>query len=313
MFKSGSAERHPLVSLLVLLSLFLGCAIVFSILAFVIVGGIYGIETITKGAMNGAFSLEILRIIQIVSAFGMFVVATILFARTESKDWKSFLAFKKVNPILLVLTTAIMFSMSPLMELINETNKNMVLPEALKEIEAWMRLKENEMEQMTKSFLVMDSLNMLLVNLLMLAIIPGLGEELLFRASLQKILGRWTGNHHAAIWIAAIIFSSIHFQFYGFFPRMFLGALFGYLLVWSGSIWLPILAHFLNNGVAVIGAYILQKEGKALDQAFESDPVNLPILIASTLIFTGLVWYFHAYTRKLNENNLEISDGSRLG
>lgn len=313
MFKSGSVERHPLASLLVLFLLFIACAIVFSILALVISIGVYGVETVTQGVMNGAFSLEILRIIQIISAIGMFVVATILFARTESKDWRGFLSFKIVDPILLVLTIAIMFSMSPLMEFINETNKNMVLPEALKEIEAWMRLKESEMELMTKQFLVMDSINLLLVNLLMLAIIPGLGEELLFRASLQKILGRWTGNHHAAIWIAAIIFSAIHLQFYGFSPRMFLGALFGYLLVWSGNIWLPILAHFLNNGMAVVGAYMLQQEGKPLDQAFEADPVNMPILIVSTIIFAVLIWYFHSYTIKLKENNIESSDGSRLG
>jgi membrane protease YdiL (CAAX protease family) len=159
----------------------------------------------------------------------------------------------------------------------------------------------------------MDSFNLLLLNVLMLAIIPALGEELVFRASLQKILGRWTGNYHLAIWLSAIIFSGIHFQFYGFFPRMFLGALFGYLLVWSGSIWLPILAHFLNNAMATVGAYVLQLEGKSIDQAFEPDPVNMPVLIASTVAFVGLVWYFHNYTVKISENKIDLSDGSRLG
>jgi membrane protease YdiL (CAAX protease family) len=313
MFKSGSEERHPLGSLLILFLLFLGCAIVFGILALVISIAVYGVDSITQGAINGAFSLEILRIIQIFSSFGMFVVASIIFAKTESKNWIGFLSFKKVKPLLFVLTIAIMFSMSPLMEFINETNKNMVLPEALKEIEAWMRLKEAEMTQMTKQFLVMDSFNLLLVNMLMLAIIPAVGEELIFRACLQKVLGRWTGNHHLAIWLSAIIFSSIHFQFYGFFPRMFLGAFFGYLLVWSGSIWLPILAHFLNNAMATVGAYVLQLEGKSIDQAFEPDPVNVPVLIASTVAFVGLIWYFHNYTVKINENKIELSDGSRLG
>lgn len=312
MFKSGSAERHPLSSLLILFLLFLGCAIVFSLLALVIAIVVYGVESITQGVINGAFSLETLRIIQILSSFGMFVVASVIFAKIESKNWIGFLSFRKVSPLLFVLTIAIMFSMSPLMEFINETNKNMVFPEALKEIEAWMRLKEAEMTQMTKQFLVMDSFNLLLLNILMLAIIPALGEELIFRACFQKVLGRWTGNYHLAIWLSAIIFSSIHFQFYGFFPRMFLGAFFGYLLVWSGSIWLPILAHFLNNGMAVVGAYVLQQEGKNLDQVFESDPVNWPILISSTLAFVVLIWYFHNYTVKKRENNIELSDGSRL-
>lgn len=313
MFNSGSAERHPLVSLVILLLVFLGCAIVFGILGYAIAFAFYGSEPAIEAVKTGSFSIETLRIIQIVSSFGMFVVAAIIFAKTESKNWVKYLNFKKLNPILLVLTTLIMFSMSPLMEFINETNKNMVLPEALKEIEAWMRIKEEEMAQMTKQMLVMGSLNILLVNILMLAIIPGLGEELIFRACLQKVLWRWTGNYHLAIWLSAIIFSSIHFQFYGFFPRMFLGALFGYLLVWSGNIWLPILAHFLNNGMAVVSAYFLQLDGKSIDQAFEPDPVSTPIFIASTLAFIGFTWYFYQYTNKKKGLNTDISDGSRLG
>jgi membrane protease YdiL (CAAX protease family) len=313
MFKSGSTERHPLGSLLVLFLLFLGCAIVFGILGFAIAIGFYGVKPIIQAGSTSTFSIEMLRIIQIFSSFGMFVVASVIFAKTESKNWIGFLSFKKVNTLMIVLTTAIMFSMSPLMEFINETNKNIVFPPALKEIEAWMRLKEVEMTQMTKQFLVMGSFNLLLLNILMLAIIPALGEELIFRGCLQKILCRWTGNYHLAIWISAIIFSSIHFQFYGFFPRMFLGAFFGYLLVWSGSIWLPILAHFLNNAMATVGAYFLQLEGKSIDQVFETDPLNLPALIASTVAFVGLTWYFHDYTVKLKENGIELSDGSRLG
>jgi membrane protease YdiL (CAAX protease family) len=147
----------------------------------------------------------------------------------------------------------------------------------------------------------MDSFNLLFVNILMLAIIPALGEELIFRACFQKVFVRWTGNYHVAIWITAIVFSAIHFQFFGFFPRMILGALFGYLFVWSGNIWIPILAHFLNNGMAVLAAFILQQEGKSIDQAFESDSVTVPIFIASTLAFFILFWYFHKYTVKIKE------------
>jgi membrane protease YdiL (CAAX protease family) len=313
MFKSESVERQPLASLLILILIFISCAIVFGILGYAIAIAFYGLDTAIEAGKTGSFSIETLRIIQIISSFGMFVVAAIIFAKTESKNWVKYLNFKKLNPLLLVLTTIIMFSVSPLMEFINETNKNMVLPEALKQIEAWMRIKEEEMAQMTKQMLVMGSLNILLVNMLMLAIIPGLGEELIFRACLQKVLGRWTGNYHLAIWISAIIFSSIHFQFYGFFPRMFLGALFGYMFVWSGNIWLPILAHFLNNGMAVVGAYFFQQDGKSIDQAFEADPVSTPIFIASTLAFIGFTWYFYQYTNKLKVLNTEISDGTRLG
>jgi len=72
-------------------------------------------------------------------------------------------------------------------------------------------------------------------------------------------------NIHAAIWVTAFIFSAIHVQFYGFLPRILLGAAFGYMAVWSGSLWLPILAHFINNAVGVIAFYIVRKQSITFD------------------------------------------------
>jgi membrane protease YdiL (CAAX protease family) len=94
----------------------------------------------------------------------------------------------------------------------------------------------------------------------MIAFLPSIGEELLFRGVIQRIFTNWTRNYHWGIWISALLFSALHMQFYGFIPRMFLGVLFGYLLVWSGSMWLPIIAHFINNAVAVVAMYLIDKE-----------------------------------------------------
>ena len=94
----------------------------------------------------------------------------------------------------------------------------------------------------------------LIFNIILIAIIPALGEELFFRGALQGVMKAWKGAK-LAIWITAIIFSAIHLQFYGFVPRMLLGAFFGYLLFWSENIWLPIIAHFVNNVLAVIFYY----------------------------------------------------------
>ena len=91
----------------------------------------------------------------------------------------------------------------------------------------------------------------------MVGALTGIGEELTFRGIIQSLVTEKSNNHHIAIWVTAILFSAIHLQFFGFFPRMLLGAFFGYLLVWSGSIWLPIYAHFLNNSMAVVAAYML--------------------------------------------------------
>ena len=103
---------------------------------------------------------------------------------------------------------------------------------------------------MTQAFLVMNTPLDLLINLLIIAVIPALGEELLFRSLIQKLVYKWKSNIHLSIWLTAFLFSAVHMQFLGFFPRMLLGALLGYMLVWTGSL-AAIMAHFTNNAIAV--------------------------------------------------------------
>ena len=115
-----------------------------------------------------------------------------------------------------------------------------------------MKAQEALAEQLTNLLLSGDGLMNLLANLLVVAVMAGITEEFLFRGALQRIIGKWTSNHHIVIWTAAIIFSAFHMQFYGFLPRVLLGAYFGYLLYWSRNIWIPVFAHFVNNAFAVI-------------------------------------------------------------
>ena len=115
-----------------------------------------------------------------------------------------------------------------------------------------MRQWEELAEQLTQTLLSSDRIDILLANLFVVAILAALTEECFFRGTLQRILSRFHAKPHVVIWTAAILFSAFHLQFYGFFPRMLLGAYFGYLLLWSRSIWLPIFAHFINNAIAVI-------------------------------------------------------------
>ncbi len=117
------------------------------------------------------------------------------------------------------------------------------------------------------------------------AIIPALGEEFVFRGLIQTELQRAFGNPHAAIWVAAAIFSAFHFQFFGFFPRLLIGALLGYLYYWSGNLWLPILAHFFNNGIQMIALYMFQQGLHSMDvESTESAPLYLVALGAVTAL-----------------------------
>ena len=128
-----------------------------------------------------------------------------------------------------------------------------------------MKASEEQAAALTEAFLKMSTPGELIFNLFMIALIPAIGEELLFRGIVQNIFSRWLKNNHAAVWFTAILFSAMHMQFYGFIPRLMLGAMLGYLLVWSGNLWWPIIAHFVNNAAAVIFSYLFQNKFIDLD------------------------------------------------
>jgi len=313
MFKSASTERNPFSSLILLLLLVFAGAVVFTSLAFAIGSAIYGMKSMLLMPSGELGNLDLIKLVQIISSIGMFVIPAFIYAKLQNKDWLGYLKIIPIPAYLALFTVLIMFCASPALEYTMQLNKGMKLPYFLKELEAWMLQQELKMEVMTKQLIVMNSIPALLINLIMLAIIPAFGEELIFRGGFQQIFTRWIGNYHVAIWLTAIIFSSIHFQFYGFLPRMFLGALFGYLLVWSGSLWLPIIGHFLNNALAVITAYWYQKQGISLDKMFEAEPSSPALIIISFILFIVSIRYFYKYTLKLNEFKKESLDGSGMG
>jgi len=122
-------------------------------------------------------------------------------------------------------------------------------------IENWMKETESNAEKSINFLFADRSVIGLIANLVILAIVAGLAEELFFRGCLQQIIRKIVNNKHAAIWITAFIFSAIHFRFYGFVPRLLLGALLGYLFVWSRNIWIPVIVHIAHNALNVIVSY----------------------------------------------------------
>ena len=143
------------------------------------------------------------------------------------------------------------------MNLLVMWNQSMHLPEALSGLEEWMRQQEDMAEETTRILLDAKSIGALLLLIFIVGFLTGVGEEFTFRGIIQNLIAGKRRNAHAAVWITAIIFSAVHLQFYGFIPRLAIGAYLGYLLVWSRSIWLPVFAHFVNNSLAVISSYIV--------------------------------------------------------
>jgi hypothetical protein len=141
-------------------------------------------------------------------------------------------------------------------------------------------------------------------NLVLVAIIPAIGEELVFRGVLQKLFGEWTKNKFMGIWISAILFSAMHLQFYGFIPRMLLGALLGYSLLWTGSIWIPILGHFVNNAFAVLLTYLEQrgKISSSIETLGTSSDTRQVVLVSFVLVIILLFGL-----KKMSQNSTQLT------
>ncbi|MDN3668849.1 CPBP family intramembrane metalloprotease [Echinicola jeungdonensis] len=167
--------------------------------------------------------------------------------------WKQQFHKSKFNLLLLIIPLLLGFMMFNVM--IIDWNSSIQFPSFMKAFEEFARAKEDQLMELTRYLTDFSGMGEFLMGLLVIGILAGIGEEYLFRGILQPKLHHYTGNAHAGIWISAIIFSAIHLQFYGFFPRLFLGALFGYLYLYSGSLVYPMLAHILNNSLTVIMIY----------------------------------------------------------
>jgi membrane protease YdiL (CAAX protease family) len=132
----------------------------------------------------------------------------------------------------------------------------------------------------------------------MIAILPALGEEFLFRGVILRFLRDWTGMVHFSVILSAFIFATMHFQFYGFIPRFLLGALLGYMFVWSGTLWLPIIVHFINNGMAVLVVFIMNRQGNAAQLEEIGSTSNVYLIAGSALMMVVLTAAIYFTERK---------------
>ena len=205
---------------------------------------------------NAAF----MKYFQSITSIGLFVVPPLLIAVLLSNNPVQYLSLNGKSEWLtyIITVTVVVFAM-PFINYIGQWNEQLSLPESLSGLEELMKESEAKAQKITELFLQADTLGVLMVNIFVIAFLPAVGEELLFRGVFQKWFTALTHNKHLGVWLAAILFSAVHFQFYGFFPRILLGALFGYLLLWTGNIWLSVTGHFFNNAFAVIAYYMMNK------------------------------------------------------
>ena len=200
--------------------------------------------------------------------------------------------YKKVKllPIIMVIFTTVFFII--LNAPVIEWNKSISFPSFMSSFESWALLKEKQLESLTLYLVSFENNFEYLIGIIAIAIIPGFCEEYFFRGVLQKNLNLLLKNAHIAILLSSLLFSAFHLQFYGFFPRFFLGVFFGYLFYWSGSLMYPVIAHALNNFLSLTVFYAASSGlfGEDIDVSVNSSPeIPLALIAFSIIIFIFLV------------------------
>jgi len=295
-----------------------------SVLAFMIVGMIIALPFFGMSGMMDSVSvtastpesINFLKYFQVIQSIGLFVVPPFVLASLYHGNIAEYLQINRSTKGLSYLLAAIsLLFVVPFINYLGALNSQMSFPDSFSGIENWMRTMEDTAEAMVDKFMKVESVSGLLFNIFMIAIIPAIGEELMFRGVIQRILTNWTKNQHWGIWIAAFLFSAMHMQFYGFLPRMVLGAMFGYLLVWTGTMWVPILAHFVNNTMGVLGYYFINKGVISKDvEEWGSGTEQLPLVIFSFTIvglLLYLIWRIEQSKTKMPANQID-SQASRI-
>jgi hypothetical protein len=282
-------------------------ASVFTIISVFAATAIYGVSMVELQTMLNDFSdpkaIVVLKFIQLFSAIGTFIIPAILIAYLFDRRPADYLALSKgVTVASALLVILVVICALPLINYFGDLNSHMKLPYFFSGIERWMRESEDKAAELLKHFLDMNSTADVIINVLLIAVLPAIGEELLFRGVIQRLFSEWSKNIHIGVWISAVLFSAMHMQFYGFLPRMMLGAFLGYLLVWSGSLWLPMLAHFVNNASAIIFTYLFKEEKMKMDPdkiGTESDYTSVLISVFLTAV---LLFVIYGREKKRKEN-----------
>lgn len=259
--------------------------LLFSSVVSVLIDNATGVDTTQASAAH-------LLLTQAFQSTLTFILGGWLYAYLISPKPANYLAINQFGNIwLYILATIGMYLLSPLVSITSLWNDGIQLPESLQTIETLMRSMEDTANDVTLQMMQGDGMLSMLISLVVMALIPAIGEELLFRGGLQKGLQNKTGNAHLAVIVTAFVFSFIHFQFYGFIPRFILGVALGYFYVYGKSLWIPIWAHFVNNATAVISYKLVYQGTDETNLSTMGAPTDLETYLLIMLAALSLVLY----------------------
>lgn len=294
---SEIAERKSwLLSLVVTVLVAFGVLILLQGIALALVPVFFNIPIEDLlGLLNGSFDvpngrMAMLFVQGIGSGIGFWVAAWIITRYIEKADLHWDVQFSRFEWKAFALVIAIIVGGMLFNSLLVYFNSSLSLPESMSEIEDWMKVTEDQLMELTKFLTDFQTIPELIAGVLVIGVFAGIGEEVFFRGLVQAKMHRYLRSGHWGVWLTAIIFSTIHLQFYGFLPRVFLGAIFGYLYLFTGSLLYPILAHIFNNSFTVIMVY-MSNQGMIDFDLESTDDVSYSAALFGLLVLIAGIYY----------------------
>jgi membrane protease YdiL (CAAX protease family) len=248
-----------------------------------------------------AKDINLLKAMQVVLTTVLFILPANIFCRYMRDERSAFLNMGAPPHFYYALTAAacILFAL-PAVSGLESWNQLIHLPQSFSSLESWMRLKENDAEKITLMFFQDKSISGLIINLLVMAFMAALSEEIFFRGLLQQMLIKNKINAHVAIIITAILFSAFHLQFFGFIPRMFLGIVLGYLYYITQNLWVSIIAHFCNNAFAVVAMHFYNQDVTTEGTANANQPIGVAFVLLSVAMVIGQLVMLKRFANRIN-------------
>lgn len=250
----------------------------------------------TPSMLEASDPITAIRISQSLATIGAFLLPALLFAYCQERQCFQYNAANRLPDFsMTIIVLVVSVTLLPVVSVLSMFNMQIMPQEGV--VAEFMRNFEDAANQILDMVTSRRNNSDLIANIVVFAVLAGVCEEFLFQGSLQPLMTKWCRNPHVGILLTAFIFSTLHFQFYGFIPRFALGVYLGYLLYWSRSLWLPILAHVMHNAISILADYTLQGRGIDTDNLKFTDLNGvMPIIISCTLVSAmGIVFLWRTY------------------
>lgn len=271
---SAKKSAHPLMQLLVMLAM---------ALVMLIVASLFSAAFLMEGPLSRPAMLEVQAVTQILTFAVPVLAMTLIYYRGQQREYYR-LDASGHTWLMALAGIVVMLLVVPLNEWLTQWNDGWDLGKVGETLRSLQDTSEGLVEQMFST----TTVGGLVSNLVVIALVPAICEELFFRAGIQNLLQRWLRNPHVAIILTAVIFSLGHGEIFAFMPRFVLGALLGYLYVYGGSLIVNSVAHFTNNAIVVVLYWLVARGTIDIDPAAPLEVGTLLIVcctLAALLLF----------------------------